>query len=256
MRIKNSLFLLLVTTLFYACGAKKNVLSNEGLAAKKIIANHEEAAADFHTLRAKIRAGYATKEQSQSISISMRMEKDKTIWLSAKLAGIIPLAKVLITPEKVSYYEKISKSYFVGDFRFLSEFLGTKLDFEKVQNLLIGQTIYELNKKDYSLEKTETGYEFRSEAGAFLTKLFLLNPKTFKTEAQQLIRKEENQSITITYPEYQEMNGFYFPKKIVIMANEAKESTKIDIAYRSLEFDVPVSFPFTIPSGYNEITIQ
>lgn len=256
MRLKNCLFLLFVTALFYACGAKKTALSGSDLAAKKVIANHEEAAADFHTLRGKIRAGYATKEQSQSISISMRMEKDKAIWLSAKLAGIIPLAKVLITPEKVSYYEKISKSYFVGDFRFLSEFLGTELDFEKVQNLLTGQTIYALNKKDYSLEKTETGYEFRSEAGAVLTKLFLLNPKTFKAEAQQLIRNGKNQSITITYPEYQETNGFYFPKKIVIMANEEEESTKIDIVYRSLEFDIPVSFPFNIPSGYKEITIQ
>lgn len=223
---------------------------------RKIIKQHEAAAADFKTLQGKLRAGYTTKEESQSISISIRMEKDKTIWLSAKLAGIISLAKVLITPKEVKYYEKINRTYFVGDFRLLSEWLGTKLDFEKVQNLLTGQTIYELDDDAYQMEETPNGYEFQSDEEAFLTKLFLLHPTTFKAEAQQLVRESENQSLTITYPKYQKIKEIYFPQEISIIVNQASESTKIDIEYRSLEFDVPVSFPFNIPSGYKEITIE
>lgn len=256
MRLKNCLFLLLISIGISSCGAKKSALSTKDLAMKKIVAKHKEAAPDFSTLRGRIRAGYATADESQSISISMRMEKDKAIWLSAKLAGIIPLAKVLITPKEVKYYEKINQTYFVGDFSLLSKWLGTKLDFEKVQNLLTGQTIYDLDDATYRLEENENGYQFHSEKGAFLAKLFLLNPKTFKAEAQQLIRSEQNQSLTITYPEYQQVNGFYFPKEIAIIANQGAESTKINIAFRSLEFDVPVSFPFNIPSGYKEITIE
>lgn len=256
MRIKNGLFLLLISIGIYSCGTKKAVFSSKNLAMKKIIANHEKAVPEFKTFRGRLRAGYETKDQSQSISISIRMEKDEAIWLSAKLAGIIPLAKVLITPKQVKYYEKINKTYFVGDFRLLSEWLGTKLDFEKVQNLLIGQTIYDLDGAEYDMKETERGYEFQSEGERFLTKLFLLDPKTYKTKAQQLIRPKHNQSVTITYPEYQQIDGRYFPKEIAIIANQAGESTKIDITYRSLEFDVPVSFPFNIPSGYTEITVE
>lgn len=247
---------MLISIGMYSCGAKKNALSTKDLAMKKVIVNHEKAAPNFTTLRSRLRAGYSTQDDSQSISISMRMEKDSAIWLSAKLAGIIPLAKMLITPKEVKYYEKINKTYFVGDFRLLSEWVGTKLDFGKVQNLLTGQTIYDLDKDVYRLEKIDRGYEFHSEKEAFLTKLFLLNPKTFKAEAQQLIREKEQQSVTITYPEYQQINGFYFPKKITIIANQAGESTKINIEYHSVEFNVPVSLPFTIPSGYKEITIE
>lgn len=257
MHWKNCLFLMLISVGIVSCGSKKTALSGgKAFSMKKIIKEHENAAPDFNTLRGKLRAGYATKDQSQSITISIRMEKDKAIWLSAKLAGIIPLAKALITPKEVKYYEKINKTYFSGDFRLLSEWLGTKLDFEKVQNLLTGQTIYELNDNEYRLEENDNGYQFQSEEEAFLTKLFLLNPKTFKTEAQQLVREKENQSVTVTYPEYQEISGFQFPKKISIIANQAGENTKIDIEYRSLEFEVPVDFPFSIPSGYKEITIE
>lgn len=256
MQLKKGLFLLLISVGLSSCGAKKTALSTKDLAMKKIIANHEGASSNFQTLRGKLRAGYTTEDESQSTSISIRMEKDKAIWLSAKLAGIIPLAKVLITPKEVKYYEKLGKTYFVGDFRLLSKWLGTELDFEKVQNLLTGQTIYELDPSEYELEETASGYQFRSKEETFLTKLFLLNPKTFKAEAQQLVREAKNQSVTITYPEYQLINGFYFPKKIAIIANDMGKSTKIDIEYRSLEFDVEVSFPFTVPSGYTEITIE
>ena len=46
------------------------------------------------------------------------------------------------------------------------------------------------------------------------------------------------------------------PKGITIIANEKESTTKINIDYRSLEFNQPVSFPFEIPSGYKEITIE
>ena len=86
--------------------------------------------------------------------------------------------------------------------------------------------------------------------------MFLLNGHTFKVEAQQLIREKENQSLTVTYPEYQKIEGIDFPKEIEIIANQGGESTKIQIDYRSLEFNVETDFPFEIPSGYKEIKIE
>lgn len=257
MTLKKLFSVFLLALVITSCGSKKNLFSSNKIwSMKKVINQHEAASGNFQTLRGKIRAGYTNNESSQSISINIRMEKNKTIWLSAKLAGIIPLAKILITPDEVKFYEKLNKTYFVGDFRLLSDWLGTKLDFEKLQNLLTGQTIYELKNENYEMEKKVNGYEFRSEKGELLTKLFLLNPKTFKAEAQQLIREDKSQSLTITYPEYQVIKGVNFPKKISIIANQGEESTKIDIEYRSLEMDVPVDFPFDIPTGYKEITIE
>jgi hypothetical protein len=241
--------------LFCSCGAKKVAVSGKNLSARQIIQKHEEAAPDFKSLAGRIRAGYADEHTTQSISISIRMKKDSAIWLSAKLAGIIPLAKALITPEEVKYYEKINKTYFSGDFRLLSEWLGMELDFEKTQNLLVGQAIYPLDKEKYIMEKKGSGVQFESENERFLKKLFLLNPETFKTEAQQLVRESANQSMTVTYPEYEKFKNFYFPKEISIVAIHEKENMKIDIEYRDLEFDVPVSFPFEIPAGYEKIQL-
>jgi hypothetical protein len=38
-------------------------------------------------------------------------------------------------------HEKINNSYFEGDFSSLSQWLGTDLDYSKIQNLLLGQAM-------------------------------------------------------------------------------------------------------------------
>lgn len=255
MKLRSFFFPMLILALLSSCGSKKIAVTDENLSAKQIVDLHREAAPDFQTLAGKVRAGYTDEYTSQNISISIRMKKDSTIWLSAKLAGILPLAKAIISPTEVKYYEKINKTYFSGDFRLLSNWLGMELDFEKVQHLLTGQTIYSLENEKYLMEKKNNGIQFESEKARFLKKLFLLNPVTFKTEAQQLVHEYTNQSLTVTYPEYQEMSGFYFPKKISIIAIQKGENMKIDIEFRDLEFDVPVSFPFEIPTGYERIQL-
>src|SRR5690606_14237698 len=94
---------------------------------------------------------YETEDRSQSITVSLRMEKDKIIWVKASILGIT-IAKVLITPDSVGYYETIGKTYFEGDFTLLGEWLGTPINFQQAQNLLLGQSIFDLNASQYTAE--------------------------------------------------------------------------------------------------------
>ena len=60
----------------------------------------------------------------------------------------------------------------------------------------------------------------------------------------------------MTYPTYQTISGQVFVNEINIVANQNNKNTLIDIEYRSVEFNVDVSFPFSIPSGYDEIELK
>ncbi|HET8753751.1 MAG TPA: DUF4292 domain-containing protein [Salinimicrobium sp.] len=241
-----------------SCG-NRNVVNapapEEDALTSAVIKNHYENEVDFETLQGRLRLNYQDEHQNQSVTVSFRMKKDDTIWMSGELLGF-PLAKVMITPQSVQYYEKINQTYFDGDFRLLSDLLGTPLDFEKVQNLLIGQTIYDLREERYKLTESTQGYQLQPVAPGFLKKMFLLNAGNYRTLAQQISQEGSGRSVTITYPEYQKIEGQAFPKEIKIIASEAGANTKIDLEFRSAEFNVPVSFPFSIPSGYEEITLE
>ena len=258
MRIK-LIFASLSVFLLMSCGAKKLVSSTgstTNLATSKVIAKHYENAVKFKTLAGRLKVRYQDEKQTQNVSVSLRMEKDKTIWMSGNLLGI-PLAKVLITQDRVQYYEKITGTYFDGDYSLLSDIVGTPLDFEKVQNILLGQAVYDLRTEAYTLETSGRGYvlEPKSQFELF-SRLFLLNPATYKAEAQQLVKSTDNQSAIINYPTYQTIGGQVFPNQISVVANADNKSTLIDLEYRNVEFDVRVSFPFSIPDGYDEIQLK
>ena len=184
-----------------------------------------------------------------------QMEKDKAIWMSASILGF-PVAKAYITPSSVSYYEKVTQTYFDGDFSLLSDLLGTPLDFQKLQNLLIGQAIYDLRAEEYDFVQSPRGFQFVKDDAMIMKKMFLLNPVSFKAEAQQLVQDRDNRGLTVTYQDYQNVDGLIFPENIRIIANEGSSNTNIDLTYRSLSFNEEVSFPFDIPSGYEEISLK
>jgi hypothetical protein len=83
-----------------------------------------------------------------------------------------------------------------------------------------------------------------------------MDSKTFKAIAEQLSQEKENRNVTVTYSKYQSVENQLFPDEIKIIANETNKSTQIDLSYRSVSFDEPVSFPFEIPAGYDEIVIE
>jgi hypothetical protein len=106
------------------------------------------------------------------------------------------------------------------------------------------------------LTESSMGYQLQPERENFLKRMFLLDAGNFKAIAQQLGQERENRSVTVTYPEYQKIKGQLFPTQIKIIATEGAENTRIDMTFRNIEFNVPVSFPFSIPSGYEEISLE
>jgi len=242
-----------------SCKTKKNLVDSdtiEVISTKKIINNHYSNDFNHKTLNAKINASYDDKKTSASVTIKLRIEKDKTIWMSATKLGI-PLAKMLITPTRVSYYEKLQGTYFDGDFALLSKWLGTELDYEKVQNILLGQAVLNLRKGKYDSKIDNKLYELTPKKDNELFGiLFFMNPKNFKVDRQEIRNQEKQQLLTVSYSNYMDIKGEQFPENINIRAIDHTNLTTINIEYRSVEFNEDLTFPFSIPSGYKEISLK
>ena len=114
--------------------------SMKSLPARTIITNHYDQQIEFTTLSGKVKIDYTEGSSTQSVGVSLRMKKDQAIWVSAPL-GVI---KAYITPDRVSFYNKLQNEYFDGDFTYFSDLLGIEIDFYKIQNLLLGQAILDL----------------------------------------------------------------------------------------------------------------
>lgn len=226
---------------------------NLGLSAKEVIKENARTAPDFKTLQAKVKITYSQDNDSQSHTVSFRMLKDQIIWLSSSFN----IVRIMITPEKVSYYNKLDNTFFDGDYRLLSDILGTDLDFEKVQNLLLGNPLYELNKSDYTMSVNNDKYLFQPKEQLALFELFyLISPIHFKMDSQQLAQSLESRFLQIDYLDYQVVDKQNIPENIKIIVLEADKETLIEMAFKSVSLNQDLKYPFSIPSGFEEIVLK
>ena len=75
---------------------------------KRLVENLEKSEEKINSFRARIKATYTSKKIKQSLSINLRLKDGKFLWMSANI--LVPVAKLLMTNEKVFFYEKFQKN--------------------------------------------------------------------------------------------------------------------------------------------------
>lgn len=239
------------------CKSKQSVATasaNENTEVSKVIKGHYKNEHDFTTLNIRANAKYEDEKQSHSMNADIRIKKDEIIWINIKFLGI-PMAKAMITPTKVSYYEKINNTYFEGDFSMLSNWLGTDLDFNKVQNLFLGKAIDDLTKDKWVSEVVEKMFKLSLPNSSDIAKEFYFEGANYLLKKETITQASQNRNLEIRYPSFKEEKGMFLPNEINIKA-EQKNKVTIDIEYKNTTFNENLSYPFSIPSGYTAIEIN
>lgn len=248
---------LILALLIVSCkSAKKVIASGEAsnkLSAKQVIKEHQKNDANFKTMNARVAINLIQGEKEQGHTFTLRVEKDKVIWLSATLG----MARMMITPERVRFYNKLDNEYFDGDYKLLSDFVGVDLDFMKVQNILLGQAIYNLKDEPHRVEVNQNSYALSpKDQNALLELFYLINPSHFKMDSLQLFQQLKKRILQVDYKSYQEVDKQVLPKNIRIVAVEDKDEVAINMEFKSVSLNGEVRFPFKIPKGFKEIEIK
>ncbi|MGV8813366.1 MAG: DUF4292 domain-containing protein [Gelidibacter sp.] len=257
MRLYKLSVLLLVLSLSVGCRSTKTLTSgaeiDKSMTAKQIIRENSKQDVRFKTLQAKVRVDYTEGNSSNGATVNLRIEKDKVIWMSAPLG----LARLMITQDSVRFYEKLNNQYFDGDFSLLTKILGTDINFEKIQNILLAEPIFNLKDDTYVMVPNEESYVLQPKDQRALFELFfLINPGFFKLDSQQLFQPSEKRMLQIDYKKYQEVSKQIFPENIRIIALEKNNEIIIDLDFKAITLNGEVRFPFSIPSGYKEIELE
>jgi len=225
------------------------------LTADKIIENHYNNKNNFSTLYIKSNARYADDKQTQNVTAEIKIKKDQQILISIRFLGIT-MAKALITPTAVNYYEKINGSYFEGDFSGLSQWLGTDLDFNKIQNMLLGDAIDDLNKGKYKESFVEQTYRLDDVSNNNTKKSFFFDADKFLVKRQEITQTAENRTIKVAYSDSKVYNEATLPSNVLINTLQTKGKTEINLDYNTVSFNEELSFPYSVPNGYKRIIIK
>ena len=194
--MKKIIYILSLTAIFLGCKSTKIVQSIEtmdpNISVKQIVKKHNKSQTEFNTLQGRLKVEYIQDDRSETHTLTLRMEYDKTIWINA----FLNMVRVKITPEHVRFYNKLDNTYFDGDYALISDFLGTDLQFENLQKLLLGEAIFDIKPKEFKKKAHPNSYMLipkQSNAIFELLYLFLAfielidNPSVVRIWQEQLV---------------------------------------------------------------------
>lgn len=217
---------------------------------KEMLAKLRSNYINFNTFSAKLKVDFETEaKQMSGINANMRLQKDSIIWISVSAPIIGEVARAVITPDSLKAIDKFHKVVYLRDMKDAKDLLYIPFDFKTLQDLIIGNPIY-LTDSVYQVVKTPAVISFTCDSTMF-TSLFNVFADDYVLQQSKVMDKDSTRkrSVELTYGEYKSLDKVKFATLRRVFVEE-KHYTKINMEFNKIDFDQPVSFPFTVPSGY------
>lgn len=260
---------LIAISLFWtSCsGSKKAIktpLKEQG--SEYLISQMKENQNHFETFKGKALASITSNGKTNDLKINIRIRKDSVIWVSISAGVGLEAARVMLTRDSVLFLNRIDKTFFAGNYQFINRMINAKVDFDIVQALLTGNDFkwydYQelkasIDNQSYQLESAHRRklkkYSKLNEEINVVYQSIWLNPITFKIERIKIKEiNNNNKKIDAFYSNFKTINDQVLPMQYDITIS-AKEDAKIDASLLKVDLNTNLSFPFNIPSKYEEI---
>ena len=208
---------------------------------------------DFSTFSSKLSIDIQSPKLSQSVNGTLRMQKDKVIWISVTGPFSIEVFRAMITPDSVMLLDKLQNKIVRRNISYLQNVVQLPLDFYDLQDLLMGNAVM--------AEGTVESYKITDNALQLMIKSALLNNMITLNRnqgnnntiaAMKFVENNSKRSSDIGYTDYKLLNGEQFSHGRNIVVNDGSAITTVAIEYREPVFNNPVTFPFSVSRNFSE----
>lgn len=193
-----------------------------------------------------------------NINATIYIENNQKVWMNMS-AFFINVARGVATPQGIKAYEKIDKTYIDSDFTYLNKLLNINfLDYNSLQNLLLGKVFIPINEKDFSITQSSENYILKSIKNQKIVvdgktneyAIEILFSKNFDLTKVSLINPNNSDQLLLSYENWTSLNELRLPQSVKINIKE-KKSKQILIENTKFEFS-KMEAPYTVPNNYKK----
>ena len=224
---------------------------------KDLIEKINENSFDKTYVRLKGRGKYINEGDEQGFKFDIRIKKDSVIWIEfAEPALGIKLGRAFVTKDSVAFINKLDHTYMAGPLARLNKELKANLDFEILQNAILGKPLRSLDKKvNHQMIPLEKFYSFYylPETDPLFSfgqpnYYFEIEPNHYQITKQ--VATDGGHQFSATYQEFKSLGKHSFLPSIVEVEIAFNNSLKLQLHYNSIDVDQELKFPFKISSKY------
>lgn len=206
---------------------------------------------NFNTFKGKAKMHYEGLGQKQDFTANIRMTRDSAIWIQITAGmGIVNVARIMVTPDSIRMVNYLEKNYMLMPAEDAAKLLPATIDFEILQDLLIGNV---LSRDGVVADVTELPQFWNLQTiDSSMSQQLTYNKvdSTLHTLQMLAINDKSNVAGRILYKDYEMVESKKFSTGRVVNINDNGRTHYLEMNFNSAEFDVPMSYPFSIPSSY------
>ncbi len=272
----------------YSCRTARDIPAArlKPIPADKLLNQARQNAFEFKDLTIRrINVQFQNEESKTSFRASLRATKDEKILASVSKLNI-PVGRILLTPDNITYVNYIDKNYFYSDYSYLSNLLNFNLNFDvfqavlsnPVKSNLIGSgrdyrrfdtsiedgmyVLHQVNnpnvlvneQKKYSVRNHRTRGD--DENKELVVRKLMFNPKNFVLERMIMEDTSEDRKLEVDFSDFVKVDGYDYPGAIDMKIFSENELTELNIRLRGFSTEKVDSVELNIPDRYQQIRIR
>jgi len=219
--------------------------------------------ADFNTFSARFSGNASWAGNQHPVSGTIRIQKDKAIWVSVAPFLGIEVSRILITPDSLKFLNRLEASYFVGDINSLHAVLGSGLDFFMIQDFFMGNDFKHFNTDNFTilddrqmiLLRTENRMKNNDTTGHRVAHSMWVDPADFRIRRLEMFSQASQQKISISYNQFLNIENQLLPSEIAITFSAPGNQADFSLRFSRITLNAPQEFSFSVPARYNHIEL-
>jgi len=182
------------------------------------------------------------------VTLNIRIQKGKKIWVSITAIAGIEVARALITPDSLLVINKFQGLYVRKPFSYIYSYTSQQINFDSLEALFVGNAIPQLINDDAKLQADSARTVVSGNLQELAYKLVLgVDLKANHTELTDLVA---GQSLTVDNSAFIAAANRVLPSQIDMASVMPKKRVKMSLHYTKADFDQLLEYPFSIPSDY------
>jgi len=223
-KFKLSQLLILLMVFTFACKSKKNIIANINIEKNNSVENNKKAIFEniklqqstYNYISCKGECEYNDGKNTYNFDIQLEMEKDNFIFVKATYLLGIEVARMYITPEQIQIINHFEKTNTLAKYDYLKKYSSANLAFKNIENLILGNAIFNQSETNSTLDSSETKYIVKTILETTLQQSEYNKIKIFKIESNILEDMVKNQVFDLKYGQYTENGTDFYPTEIAI----------------------------------------
>lgn len=256
--IFNSLLVACCLLAMASCKARKQVLVTRkpDTVAKAVdnklstkIAAIKAQQVSFNTFSAKAKTNLDINGNSNDVTLNIRINRDKKIWVSITAILGVEVARAIITPDSILMINRLDGVYLKKPFSYVYAYASKQVNYKMLESLLIGNAIPELlNEKSDVMIGNNGNTSLRGNLDDLVYDLFVGTDN--KVTQTTLINQSQGQSLVVSNSTFIQSTNRILPSLIDIASIVKEKKIHINLHYTKVDFNQQLEYPFSIPDRY------